>query len=424
MLVTHDQAARHGLERAWFAQIPVDASRSRVTTWYLYHDRIYGVTNSGIITALNAETGEQLWLKQVGKPGYPAFGPGANTDHLGVISGSKLYLLNRHDGRLEWARQLGSAPSSGPALSDEYAFVALVTGRIEGYQLDDPKTQPWYYQSKGRTYLRPTVTGSIVSWPTAEGYLYVSRADEPGILFRLETSADIVTSPASMDPFLYVASRDGYLYCVHQLTGEEQWRFSTGYSIDSSPAIVAKQAYVASVEPALYALDAQTGRELWMMPGVSHFAAEGKERVYASDRYGNLLVLDAKTGNPVSRMQVGEGLSTLVNDQSDRIFLANDRGLVQCLREIGVTQPTFYRTPPAPGDAAATPTASGEEPEVNPFESGEPAEEEPTPDAPAEDAGSPFETDDGAAPEEAPPEDEAPADAAETTDDSNPFEGF
>jgi outer membrane protein assembly factor BamB len=429
MLVTHEQAARHGLERAWFAQVPVDASRSRVSTWYLYHDRLYGVTNSGIVTALNAETGEQVWSRQVGKPGYPAFGPGANTDFLGLVSGSKLYVLDRHDGRLMFSRVLGSAPSSGPALSEKYAFVAMVTGRIEGYKLDDPAAQPWYYQSKGRTFLRPTTTGRIVSWPTSLGYLYVSRADEPGVIFRLETSADIVTSPAQWDPYLYIASQDGYLYCVHQVSGVEQWRYSTGYSIDSSPAIVGGQVYVASTEPAIHALDAKTGQLMWTVPGVSHFAAQGKERVYTSDRYGNLIVLDAKTGNPVSRMQIADGLSTLVNDQSDRIFLVSSQGLVQCLREAGAMQPTFYRTPPAPG-AAAMPAAPTDA-EVNPFgEEGPPTPDDgPAPeDEVAPDEGSPFGDMDAEAAEEpmeeAPAEDELPAeDAVEAPlDDSNPFD--
>jgi hypothetical protein len=429
LLVTHEQAARHGLERAWFAQVPVDTSRSRVSTWYLYRDGLYSVTNSGIATALNAETGEQIWSRQVGKPGYPAFGPGANANFLGIVSGSKLFVLDRHDGRLMFSRVLGSAPSSGPALSEEYAFIALVTGRIEGYKLDDPAAQPWYYQSKGRTFLRPTTTGRIVSWPTSLGYLYVSRADEPGVIFRMETSADIVTSPAQMDPYLYIASQDGYLYCVHQLSGIEQWRYSTGYSIDSSPAIVGDQVYVASAEPAIHALNAKTGRLLWNIPGVSHFAAQGKERVYASDRYGNLITLDAKTGNPVSRLQVADGMSTLVNDHSDRIFLVSNRGLVQCLREVGATQPTFYRTPPAP-EAATTPAAPADA-EVNPFgEEGPPTPEDGAApgDAIAPDEGSPFGEMDAEASEEpmdeAPLEDELPPeDAVEAPlDDSNPFD--
>jgi outer membrane protein assembly factor BamB len=386
-LVPQEQAARNGLERAWFAQIPVDPGRSRVTSWYLFYDRIYAVTDSGIVTALNSETGEQLWAKQVGKPGHAAFGPGANSKYLGVVSGAKLYMLDRQDGRALWVRDLGSAPSSGPALSRTYAYVALMSGRIEGYKLDDPNAQPWYYQSTGRTMLRPTTTGEVVSWPTTAGYLYVSGADKPGVLFRLETNADIITSPAQADGFLYIASLDGYLYAINETTGREKWRFSTGYEVSSSPAIVDKHVYVASAEPALHALNSDNGREYWTVPGVSHFGAQGKGRLYASDRFGNILVIDEKSGSILSHMRTDEGQYTLVNSQTDRLYLVNDVGLIQCLHEIGAKEPTIYRVPPtlkppavaktgaavpaATPPAAATPTPpAGEAPAMQPPEFG------------------------------------------------------
>ena len=400
-LVTRELAASKGLERAWFAQIPVDTNRSRVTTWYLYFDRLYGVTDSGIITALNAETGEQLWARQVGRPGAAAFGPGANSDFISVVSGGRIFVLDRHNGRMKWVRELGSAPSSGPALSNTTAYVALVTGRIEGYNLKDPLAQPWYYQSKGRTYLRPTVTGNVVSWPTATGLLYVGHADTPGVMWRMETDDDIVTSPAHQSPYLYVASTDGYLYCLNEMNGQEAWRYSTGYAITSSPAVVGDMAFVASFEPALHALDSKTGAGKWAAPGVSHFAARGKERVYASDRSGNVLILDSATGRSVGRLPVVEGQETLVNDQTDRIFLVNDRGLVQCLHEIGVNEPIMYRQPIAPPATSDKPDAANPgAPATDPFApeaAAEPAAaDEPSPfsEEPAEPADAPAEDDD------------------------------
>jgi outer membrane protein assembly factor BamB len=254
-----------------------------------------------------------------------------------------------------------------------------------------------------------------VSWPTAAGNLYVSRADDPGVLFRLETGDDIVTSPAEKEPYLYIASLDGYLYALEEITGEEQWRYSTGYPVVSSPAIVGDHAYVASLEPTLHAIDAATGRGLWRAPGISHFAAQGKDRVYASDKYGNIFVLDVKTGQPLGRLDASEDSTTLVNDQSDRIFLVNDRGLVQCLREIGAEQPTMYRAPePTDGEPA-----EGAEPATPPVEaepSAEASEE-------ADEETSPFE-------EEAPADEaadepiEEPADEPvdEAMDEENPFE--
>lgn len=377
LLVRYEDAARHGLERAWFAQVPLDPSRTRATAWLLYFDTLYCVTDAGVVTALDAETGAERWSRQIGRPGEPAFGPDANEDFLGVVSGTTLYMLHREDGRTEWSRQLGSAPSSGPALSKTFAFVALVTGRIEGYRLNDAKEQPWYFLSRGRTHLRPTTTGRVVSWPTSEGYLYVSDANDPRVLFRLETNADIVTSPAEREPYIYIASLDGYLYALDEMTGREQWRYSTGYPIMSSPAIVEAHAYVASIEPVLHCLDAKTGAQLWTLPGASHFATEGKSRVYASDRLGNLLVVDTETGALLGELRTAEGLSTLVNDQTDRIFMVNDRGLVQCLREIGATQPTLHRQPVTKAAQKTGDETEGED--VNPFETDEPVEGEPTP---------------------------------------------
>lgn len=415
-LVTREQAARAGLERAWFAQVPVDPARSRVTSWYLYMDRLYAVTNSGIVAAMNAETGEHLWSKQIGKPGYPAFGPSANADYLGIISGSKLYILNRHDGRAEWVRPVGSAPSSGPALSDTRAYVALMTGRIEGYKLDAPNEEPWYYQSRGRTFLRPTISGNVVTWPTTEGFLYIGRADDPGVVFRLSTAGDIVTSPAHLEPYLYIASMDGYLYAINEVSGSERWRFSTGYAITSSPAIVDKQAYVASSEPAIHAINAETGAELWAAHGVAHFAAQGKQYVYGADTFGNLVVLDAKSGVTHARMGTPDGSETLVNDQSDRLFLVNDYGLVQCFHEIGSVEPTLYQKPPAPPEAGVTPPATGvAAPPAGPL---------------AAPAASPFEEEDAAAAAEAPAEEPAAEEAAMEMDepveepaaDDNPFD--
>jgi outer membrane protein assembly factor BamB len=344
-LVTHEDAARLGLERAWFAMAPVDPQRSTVSSWLVYFDRLYAVTSSGMLASIDAETGATVWTARVGKPGYPAFGPGANERYLGAVSGDRLYLFDRYDGHLIWSRELGSAPATGPALTDRYAYVALMNGQIEAYLISSPETQPWYYQSKGRTFYRPTTTGTVVSWPTDSGLLYVCRASPPRVLFRLETDAEIVTSPSEKAPYLYIASLDGYLYCIDELTGREHWKFSTGRPITSSPAVVGDVAYVASTEPALHAVSIETGLEMWHVPGAAHFCSASDERVYAIDWHNHLLALDAKTGAIEGRLPLGENVTALVNDQTDRVFLVTSQGLVQCFHEIGRDEPISYRDP-------------------------------------------------------------------------------
>ena len=342
-LVTYEQAARHGLQRAWFAQVRVDRTRNRVTRWVLHNGTLFAVTSSGTVQALDAETGANLWVTQVGSGEHPTEGPAANDSYVAFVSGLQLYILSRDDGHLLWTERVEGAVSAAPTLSSNYAFVAHFTGRIEGFSLDQPASPPWQYQSAGRTFLSPTVTDSVVCWPTNTGFLYVAQADNPRILFRVETNDEIASTPATKSPYLYVTSLDGYLYCVHELTGFERWKYSTGFPITSKPAIVGEQAFVASEGPMLHAVDAATGKPLWIVEGVQDFVAVGENHTYGMDRFGSLLVLDKASGRIAGRLSAGTEVTTIANDQTDRIYLVSERGLVQCLREVGADQPTFYR---------------------------------------------------------------------------------
>jgi len=353
-LVSSDAAARSGLERAWFAQIRVDPAQHNVVDWLLDKDQLFALTSAGTIHSIDAETGKTLWTTEIGVGHTAAAGMAVNKEYIALLGAGRLYVLDRTDGHHLWSRRVGGAASAAPALSTTYAFVVLLNGRVEGYRLDDPLAAVWQYQSHGRTFASPTATGKVVSWPTDRGMLYVGMAESPRVLFRLETNDDIVAAPAEQEPYLYVASLDGYLYCFQELTGSEEWRYATGFAITSQPAIVGGQAFVASEGPSLHAVDALTGQPLWRLDGAKQFVALGKQHTYSMDRYGTLIVLDNESGGIVGRLATGESNSALVNDQSDRIFLTNDRGLVQCLHEIGADEPSWHRGSPEAGEKAAS----------------------------------------------------------------------
>ena len=344
-LVNVNEAARHGLQRVWFAQIDVDQARNRVAHWTLHKDYLFALTTAGTIHALDAETGATRWVARVGSPERLTVGPAANDVYLAVLNGSRLHVLDLRDGHLIWSRTVGSAPAAAPVLSGRYVYVALLNGRIEGHRLDNPATPVWFYQSEGRIFQAPTVADQLLSWTTDRGNLYAAHAETPGMIFRMETNEEFVASVAEFDTYLYAASLSGYLYCVEGLSGNERWRYATGFPIASTPAIVGEKAFVVSEAPALHAVDTKTGHSLWTTPDASQFVAQGPKQVYGMDRFGSLLILDRKTGRIVGRLTTGEDIGAIVNDQTDRIYLVNDRGLVQCLRELDAAEPILYRKP-------------------------------------------------------------------------------
>ena len=135
-IITEAAAARHGLTRAWFTQVQMDVGRSRVESVVLDDDTLVVQTNRGMIQAINAETGQTLWSKQVGKPNHPTMTPGVSPDLVVVLNGSRLFALNRANGDLLYETLVSGPPGAGPGVSAKRAFVPMLNGMVVAYRLE------------------------------------------------------------------------------------------------------------------------------------------------------------------------------------------------------------------------------------------------------------------------------------------------
>ncbi len=97
----------------------------------------------------------------------------------------------------------------------------------------------------------------------------------------------------------------------------------------------------------LFCLDGKNGNLLWFTPKITQFVSVSPTRVYAVDQLGRLSILDSKTGTRLASMPLDGVTIKLINNECDRIFLANSAGVVQCLRETELRSPVVYIRPPA-----------------------------------------------------------------------------
>lgn len=416
-LIQQEESHRLGLVRAWFAQVQLDRARNHVERAVLEGDRLTVLTSAGLVQQFNALTGAVLWTAAIGNENHPSLGPACSDKHVALVNGSTLYVLDRADGRPVLIRRIGGAPGAAPALTDKYVFVPLASGRIEGYPLQGKILTPWYYQSQGRTMVAPLATPQSVVWTTDQGLLYVGSSDPPKMRFRLETGSEIVAPPAYLKPFVYVASTSGEVFAMQEMTGARRWKYATGFPITRAAAPVGKRVFVTSQEPALHCIEAETGNALWQAPHMSEFAAASKDRVYGVDDLGALVVLDGAKGTQLGRFAADHVINTLVNDQTDRIYLISDEGVIECLHEKGAKEP-FYHNPkaaepetPADGEKPAPAAAPAEKPKAKPKpKATDAADEEP----PADKPNPPADADKPAKPAEK-------TDAFGVEDSGNPF---
>ncbi|MEN1678368.1 MAG: PQQ-binding-like beta-propeller repeat protein [Planctomycetota bacterium] len=385
-LIPDSLARRNGMTRAWFTQVQVNPSRNRVESVTLHGDTLVALTSAGVVHAIDALTGQTIWVNRIGNPAYPSLGPGVGVNRVALINGSTLYVLDRRDGSVELSRPIGGAPGGGPALTAEFAFIPLIGGRVEGFPLpirrtgqeqqgerkfeEDQWRPDWGYGSLGRIFRSAVATSQSVMWSTDRSSLFVAAANGEGVRFRFDTDAPVVAPVAVRSPLVYAGSVGGKLYAVDELSGVQAWRYSAGFSIRQSPVVIGNTVIVGTDEPALHAIDAQKGARLWVSPGAARFVAASQERVYGLSDLGDLLVMDLKTGAVQARAR-NRGLNTAVlNDQTDRLYIYSDDGLLQCFHELGADEPYYHQPKPA----AEEPAANEDDPEAAPEPMEEPAD--------------------------------------------------
>ena len=310
------------------------------------------------VHSLDAETGRTRWSKSVGRPLYPTTAPSASDKHVGVCNGSTLYILLAEDGSQVWSKQVVGPPGAGPALTDDLAFVPMISGKVETFMLENPKHPVAIYKSFGRAMVQPVVSFNSVAWPTDGGNLYVGLAREPGMRYRMQAKDAIASAPAFLPPNqVFCTSLDGYLYCVNEQRGNVLWRFTTGEPITHSPVALGSTVYVITDRGTMFAINAKDGKEQWVTGGIRGYAAGNDKRLYCLDLGGNLTILETATGSRLGTIAVGQLDMPFLNVETDRIILASSTGLVQCFREANLPWPVAHMR----SEAAMKASASGED---------------------------------------------------------------
>ncbi len=394
-IIPEGLAARHGMTRAWMTQVEMDPARSRLKDLVLSGGILYAQTDRAMVQAIDAETGATLWAKQIGRPEHPSMTPGVGHDLLAIINGSRLYVANRLNGKILLEKDIEGAPGAGPAVSDQRVYVPTISGQLLSYrieQLSDSSKEkekenspfaeeptaketgnrpelhlsqqtntPLIYQAKGRALTQPLVTRQnakeeYFAWPTDQGFMYIGHINRESPLqievkYRLQTAAPITAQPTYLPPdpaitgdsgIILAASGDGYAHAILEKTGEPLWRFSTGEPLSQPAVVIDERIYAATPLSGLYCLDVKTGNVIWLTPGIVQFVSATKNRIYSVDKIGLIRVLDATNGRQIDALPTASLPVKMLNDVSDRIYLATSKGLIQCLHEIGLAKPIAH----------------------------------------------------------------------------------
>lgn len=107
----------------------------------------------------------------------------------------------------------------------------------------------------------------------------------------------------------------------------------------TAPVAIGDKIYILPEHRGMFQIDAETGFERWRSPHPTRFVAASPNRLYGTDRLGNLVILDRDTGNLVGALDTNAFELAAVNTENDRVYLTSRSGLIVCLREYGLDEP-------------------------------------------------------------------------------------
>ncbi|SFF12986.1 Serine/threonine protein kinase [Actinacidiphila alni] len=221
----------------------------------------------GLLHAVDALTGSELWSYPVGEPGAAGSVPTRPVVADGVVhltAGTRVIALDERSGAERWhfdaPAVMFSPPAHvpGPGASGGGVYVADHLGTVYALDPADGRAR-WRVATEPRQSLEPVIVAGGALHLGAGSALYTLDAVSGAPRWRFAAQGEVVGSPAVADGRVHFGSKDHCLYTVDAGGGQLRWRLETGGEITGSPVTADGVVYACSKDRCVYALDATKG---------------------------------------------------------------------------------------------------------------------------------------------------------------------
>ncbi len=227
----------------------------------------------GVVRVLDRRNGRLRWAKRVGSPIESSPVVHAGVDYFGAWNGN-VYALSLKTHGFRWVRSFGAKITSSAALAGGRLYIGDYAGRL--LVLDRASgALRWSRSVDGRVYGTPAVARGRVFVPSSTGGSLTAFSTSGALLWRRTTGSYVYSSPAVSGGRVYVGSYDGRLYCLSAARGSTLWTVGAGGPISGAVTLVGGVAYAGSTRGSIVGADARSGRVLLRFPHGEYVAVSG-----------------------------------------------------------------------------------------------------------------------------------------------------
>ena len=271
--------------------------------------RVYVASGFGLVIAMDAETGSEVWRRQFDSPMIGS--PTVREGRVFVLSNNnEIFALSAATGDTEWSDQ---------AISES----ARVLGSPSPAAVEDIVVVPFS-------------SGEVITFLASNGRrLWSDALTRSGSFTPISAINDISARPVLASGLVFASSQSGVTVALDGRSGGRVWSQAIG-SI-GAPAIVGQFVFVMGVDGQIAALLGETGQVVWARQ-LPQFENEKKKKgkisyrgpLVASGRIivisseGEMIALSPQTGEEVGRLDLKDTVFIEPIAAAGKIFVLTD----------------------------------------------------------------------------------------------------
>lgn len=279
--------------------------------------RLIVASGFGFVAALDAETGREIWRRDMEAPmtGAPTIADG----RIFVSSNNnELFALDLDDGRVLWSDQA-------------IAETARVLGSSSPAAVED-------------IVIAPYSSGEIIAYLAANGRrLWTEALSRPGRFTPISSINDIASRPVIGNGLVFAANQSGVMAAIDGRSGDRVWVQPIGST--SAPALVSQYLFVSGTNGRVAAINAGTGQVFWVTQ-LREFERQEKQRgrisyagpivasnqVLVASSRGSVIALSPQTGERIGSLELKDPVYLEPISVGDKVFVLTDDARLIAIR--------------------------------------------------------------------------------------------